>query len=121
MRPRIADLIRPHIYDNLRDHESVLTYDDITGVKSNVFFLSHNHMEDNVMDSKSKVIFFAESFILVFMRTAQPCAITREFMITREDFHPQLFPIPVGTQLPCPHVQISQAVGPRFLIPLSAS
>ena len=56
MRPRIADLVRPHIYKVLRDHESVMTYDDVIGVQSNVFFLSHEHLEDNVMDSKSKVI-----------------------------------------------------------------
>ena len=55
MRPRIADLIRPHIYKNLRDHDSVQLYGNVSGVQSNVFFLSHDHHEDNVADSKSKV------------------------------------------------------------------
>ena len=55
MRPRIADLIRPHIYENLRDHPSVRMYDDISGIQKNVFFVSHEHEEDNVADGKSKV------------------------------------------------------------------
>ena len=55
MRPRIADLIRPHIYKVLRDHETVLEYDDVIGMHSNVFFMSHDHLEANVKDSKSKV------------------------------------------------------------------
>ena len=59
MRPRIADLIRPHIYEVLRDNLNVKLYDDVIGVKSNVFFLSHKHLENNdsefVRDSRSKV------------------------------------------------------------------
>ena len=55
MRPRIADLIRPHIYKNLRDHDSVQLYSNVSGVQSNVFFISHGQHEDNVADSKSKV------------------------------------------------------------------
>ena len=55
MRPVIADLIRPHIYQHLKDHNDVLIYPDITGVKKNVFFMSHDYEEDNVSDGKSKV------------------------------------------------------------------
>ena len=57
MRPRIADLIRPHIYKTLRDHESVSRYEDVNGVQSNVFFLSHDQLENKIMDSTSKVSF----------------------------------------------------------------
>ena len=67
MRPRIADLIRPHIYKTLRDHDSVNRYEDVDGVQSNVFFLSHDYREDNVMDSKSKVSALKCVFLL-FMK-----------------------------------------------------
>ena len=62
MRPRIADLIRPHIYEVLRDNCNVKLYDDVIGMKSNVFFLSHDQLEDNVVDSKTKVRFLLIEF-----------------------------------------------------------
>ena len=55
MRPRIADLLRPHIYKNLRDHASVLMYDDVKGIQKNIFFVTHEQEEEAVADGKSKV------------------------------------------------------------------
>nr|XP_026689972.1 NFX1-type zinc finger-containing protein 1-like isoform X1 [Ciona intestinalis] len=54
MKPRIADLIRPHIYKTLTDHEVVKKYEDIPGVEKSLYFISHGKMEDKVTDSKSK-------------------------------------------------------------------
>ena len=44
MRPEIADLIK-HIYNDLENHESVEKYEDIKGVKKNMFFIDHSHLE----------------------------------------------------------------------------
>lgn len=47
MRPEIANLVRPHIYTSLVDHESVLQYGEVKGVKNNLFFIQHEHNETN--------------------------------------------------------------------------
>lgn len=48
MRPEIANLIRPTIYKELFDHESVLTYPDVKGMAKNLFFIDHNYPESEV-------------------------------------------------------------------------
>ncbi|GIY60264.1 NFX1-type zinc finger-containing protein 1 [Caerostris darwini] len=55
MRPEIASLLVPHIYSNLRNHESVDNYENIKGVSKNVFFITHSYNEVQEKDSKSKV------------------------------------------------------------------
>ncbi|XP_046589526.1 NFX1-type zinc finger-containing protein 1 isoform X1 [Neodiprion lecontei] len=45
MRPEIAALICPSIYDTLYNHESVCAYPPIEGVSKNLFFLHHEHKE----------------------------------------------------------------------------
>ena len=45
MRPQIARLVHPHIYDTLMNHESVLKYEDVKGVVHNLFFLQHSFPE----------------------------------------------------------------------------
>nr|XP_009860073.1 NFX1-type zinc finger-containing protein 1 isoform X1 [Ciona intestinalis] len=55
MKPSIANLIRPEIYKNLLDHESVLKYEEISGVSKSVFFISHEQKEDTVLDGRTKV------------------------------------------------------------------
>ena len=52
MRPEIASLMR-HIYEGLENHESVKQYEDIKGVKKNVFFVNHSHLEDHSNESNS--------------------------------------------------------------------
>ena len=52
MRPEIAALMK-HIYEGLENHESVKQYEDIKGVKKNVFFVNHSHLEDHNDESKS--------------------------------------------------------------------
>ena len=52
MRPEIAAVMK-HIYDNLENHESVQNYEDIKGMKKNIFFLNHSHLENNNDESHS--------------------------------------------------------------------
>ncbi|XP_055853584.1 NFX1-type zinc finger-containing protein 1 [Episyrphus balteatus] len=46
MRPEIADLIRPLIYKDLQDGITVKSYNNIRGIKSNLFFVTHQHKEN---------------------------------------------------------------------------
>ncbi|XP_075682933.1 NFX1-type zinc finger-containing protein 1-like isoform X2 [Rhinoderma darwinii] len=53
MRPEIAQLLTPHIYDKLENHASVLAYENIKGVCHNLFFVDHNHLEEHIKEGKS--------------------------------------------------------------------
>ncbi|MEE6513878.1 hypothetical protein FKM82_021710, partial [Ascaphus truei] len=53
MRPEIARLLTPHIYQELENHASVLDYEDIKGVSSNLFFVEHTFPEQEIQDGKS--------------------------------------------------------------------
>lgn len=48
MRPEIANLIRPNIYKDLTDHETVLKFPNIKGINKNLFFLHHSNSESKV-------------------------------------------------------------------------
>lgn len=52
MRPEIANLIRPTIYKELADHELVTKYPNVMGINKNVFFITHNELETNVIFEK---------------------------------------------------------------------
>ncbi|NXS38068.1 ZNFX1 protein, partial [Pomatostomus ruficeps] len=53
MRPEIAQLISPHIYQKLENHPSVLEYENIKGVSANVFFVEHEVLEQEIQEGKS--------------------------------------------------------------------
>ncbi|XP_066577411.1 NFX1-type zinc finger-containing protein 1 isoform X2 [Amia ocellicauda] len=53
MRPEIARLLTPHIYSNLENHHDVYLYDSIKGVSTNVFFMEHTHLEENIHEGRS--------------------------------------------------------------------
>ncbi|KAK2861853.1 hypothetical protein Q5P01_001386 [Channa striata] len=53
MRPEIACLLTPHIYSELENHPSVLDYDNIKGLNTNLFFVEHNHPEEEIKDGRS--------------------------------------------------------------------
>ncbi|XP_069808099.1 NFX1-type zinc finger-containing protein 1 [Dendropsophus ebraccatus] len=53
MRPEIARLLTPHIYTELENHPSVLTYESIKGVSTNLFFVQHEFLEQEIQDGKS--------------------------------------------------------------------
>ena len=44
MRPEIAEMMT-HIYDDLENHESVLNYEHVMGVNSDIFFIEHDELE----------------------------------------------------------------------------
>ena len=54
MRPEIAALMK-HIYDDLENHESVEKYEDIKGMKKNMFFIDHNYLEMSCDQTHSHV------------------------------------------------------------------
>jgi len=53
MRPEIAGLVCPSIYPTLLNHESVLSYEDIHGVATNLYFFDHQYPEAEISDLKS--------------------------------------------------------------------
>ncbi|XP_032872675.1 NFX1-type zinc finger-containing protein 1-like [Amblyraja radiata] len=53
MRPEIAKLITPHIYDKLKNIESVKEYENIKGISTNLYFIEHQEPEDNIKEGKS--------------------------------------------------------------------
>ncbi|NXF09008.1 ZNFX1 protein, partial [Smithornis capensis] len=53
MRPEIAELLSPHIYEKLENHPSVLEYENIKGVSSNLFFVEHDFPEEEIQEGKS--------------------------------------------------------------------
>eukprot|EP00745_Piridium_sociabile_P032107 TRINITY_DN53821_c0_g3_i1.p1 TRINITY_DN53821_c0_g3~~TRINITY_DN53821_c0_g3_i1.p1 ORF type:complete len:124 (+),score=17.04 TRINITY_DN53821_c0_g3_i1:156-527(+) len=54
MRPEISSLLVPTIYPDLQNHDSVLEYPEVQGVKVNVFFLTHTEPEGAEEESRSK-------------------------------------------------------------------
>ncbi|KAF8867865.1 P-loop containing nucleoside triphosphate hydrolase protein [Gymnopilus junonius] len=55
MRPTISSLIRNTLYPKLEDHKLVHNYPDVRGIHKNVFFVTHQHREnDGGDDSASK-------------------------------------------------------------------
>ena len=53
MRPEIAGLVCPFIYPTLLNHESVLKYEDIHGITTNLYFFDHQYPEAEISDLKS--------------------------------------------------------------------
>ncbi|KAG0013734.1 hypothetical protein BGZ80_010886 [Entomortierella chlamydospora] len=46
MRPEICNMVRHTLYPKLVDGENVLKYPNVSGMATNVFFMSHSHPED---------------------------------------------------------------------------
>ncbi|KAL2090898.1 hypothetical protein ACEWY4_013161 [Coilia grayii] len=53
MRPEIARLLTPHIYAELENHPSVLNYENVKGVLTNLFFVEHQAPEEEIKDGRS--------------------------------------------------------------------
>uniref|UniRef100_A0A8V1A0C1 Zinc finger NFX1-type containing 1 n=1 Tax=Gallus gallus TaxID=9031 RepID=A0A8V1A0C1_CHICK len=53
MRPEIAQLLSPHIYQDLENHPSVLKYENVKGVLSNLFFVEHDFPEQVIQEGRS--------------------------------------------------------------------
>ena len=54
MRPEIAALMK-HIYEDLEDHASVEKYENIKGMKKNMFFIDHSQLEKSCDQTHSHV------------------------------------------------------------------
>lgn len=54
MKPEIASLIVPSIYPSLQNDLSVYSRGDISGVASNLFFVTHTNFEDEVKINNKK-------------------------------------------------------------------
>lgn len=48
MRPEIANLIRPAIYNKLIDDDSVKQLPNIMGISKNLYFINHTEQESGV-------------------------------------------------------------------------
>ncbi|CAJ1050338.1 NFX1-type zinc finger-containing protein 1 isoform X2 [Xyrichtys novacula] len=68
MRPDIARLLTPHIYSELENHPSVLEYENIKGLDTNLFFVEHNHHEENIQDGKSHKNKHEAEFVVALCR-----------------------------------------------------
>lgn len=49
MRPEIAKLVSDNIYSGLENDESVHKYESVRGIRQNMFFITHDHFEDEVI------------------------------------------------------------------------
>ncbi|KAM6979789.1 NFX1-type zinc finger-containing protein 1 [Aplochiton taeniatus] len=68
MRPDMARLLTPHIYDRLENHPSVLEYENIKGLNTNLFFLEHNQPEEEIRDGKSRQNKHEAMFVVALCR-----------------------------------------------------
>lgn len=68
MRPEIASLITPSIYNELKNHISVNNREHIRGVTKDVFFLNHNVYEKEVEEISSKSNDHEARFLIMFAR-----------------------------------------------------
>ncbi|KAK8103629.1 uncharacterized protein PG998_010662 [Apiospora kogelbergensis] len=50
MRPDIANLLRRTMYPSLEDHQSILELPNVVGMRENLFWLNHDHLEDAASD-----------------------------------------------------------------------
>ncbi|KFP69846.1 NFX1-type zinc finger-containing protein 1, partial [Acanthisitta chloris] len=94
MRPEIAQLISPHIYEKLENHPSVLKYENIKGVLSNLFFVEHDFPEQEIQEGKShqnphEAQFVVELCKYFLCQDYQPSQIT--ILTTYTDYTGQLF------------------------------
>ncbi|KAG6452108.1 NFX1-type zinc finger-containing protein 1 [Manduca sexta] len=51
MRPELAALVAPHIYAELDNHASVCNRPDVLGLQKNLFFFTHDYIEEPQTDS----------------------------------------------------------------------
>lgn len=68
MRPQIANLITPSIYEKLYNHESVLNYPKVKGIESDIFFLDHREHETGYQNEESYVNIHEVDFFVAFAK-----------------------------------------------------
>ena len=68
MRPEIAQLITPSIYERLFNDKCVYDYPDIKGFDKNLFFLNHTNRESNQKNEESWMNDFEAKFLVALAR-----------------------------------------------------
>ncbi|KAJ0068297.1 hypothetical protein NL108_004665 [Boleophthalmus pectinirostris] len=68
MRPDIARLLTPHIYSELENHPSVLQYENIKGLNTNLYFVEHTHLEEEIQDGRSHENTHEAQFVVALCR-----------------------------------------------------
>ncbi|KAF4079021.1 hypothetical protein AMELA_G00188300 [Ameiurus melas] len=68
MRPDIACLLTPHIYSELENHASVLEYENIKGIITNIFFIEHKSHEVEIKDGRSHQNLHEAHFVVELCR-----------------------------------------------------
>ncbi|XP_027002552.1 NFX1-type zinc finger-containing protein 1 [Tachysurus fulvidraco] len=81
MRPDIARLLTPHIYSELENHASVLEYENIKGIFTNIYFIDHKAHEEGIRDGRShqnlhEALFVVELCRYLLRQEYQPSQIT---------------------------------------------
>ncbi|XP_067659755.1 NFX1-type zinc finger-containing protein 1-like [Haliotis asinina] len=62
MRPSISKVLR-HIYEKLKDHESVFGYKDVLGISENIYFINHSVQESENKELMSHLNDFEAKYI----------------------------------------------------------
>ncbi|KAJ0068273.1 hypothetical protein NL108_004666 [Boleophthalmus pectinirostris] len=68
MRPDIARLLTPHIYSELENHPSVLQYENIKGLNTNLYFVEHKYLEEEIKDGRSHQNRHEAQFVVALCR-----------------------------------------------------
>ncbi|KAL6112273.1 znfx1 [Pungitius sinensis] len=68
MRPEIACLLTPHIYAELENHPSVFEYENIKGLDTNLFFVEHENLEEEIKEGKSHQNQHEAQFVVALCR-----------------------------------------------------
>ncbi|XP_032225689.2 NFX1-type zinc finger-containing protein 1 isoform X1 [Nematostella vectensis] len=67
MRPEISQMLQ-HIYPDLENHESVLNFDNIKGVSTNIFFIDHQEREEFIEEGRSRSNIHEAKFVAALCR-----------------------------------------------------
>lgn len=68
MRPQIAKLITPSIYEKLYNHESVLAHPGVKGLVKNLYFINHKNRESSHDNEESWINLHEVTFLIEFTK-----------------------------------------------------
>ena len=68
MRPEIARLVCPHVYDKLLNHKSVEKYPDVQGISKNLYFIHHTAPESEDINLLSYQNDFEATYIVALCK-----------------------------------------------------
>ena len=86
MRPEIAALMK-HIYKDLENHESVEKYEDIKGMKKNMFFINHSHLEESCDETHHHVNKHEAHFLVALCRYLKQQGYSSNQITLSDDLH----------------------------------